>query len=54
MDPLSLVLSLLRPQDVGWNLIEGHNAWTLHFPARPNIVVFGHMVAGECEVRRQG
>ncbi|MHB8283509.1 MAG: cupin domain-containing protein [Caulobacteraceae bacterium] len=54
MDPLSHVLSLLRPQEVGWNLIEGHNAWSIRFPARPDIVVFGHMLSGDCEVSRQG
>ncbi len=54
MDPLSHVLSLLRPKDVGWNLIEGHDAWTIRFPARPDIVVFGHMLSGGCEVSRQG
>ena len=54
LDPLSHVLALLRPQDIGWNMIEGHDAWTIRFPARPDIVVFGHMIAGECQVRREG
>lgn len=54
MDPLSHVLSLLRPEEVGWNLIEGHDGWTIRFPARPDIVVFGHMISGECEVTVRG
>ena len=34
-------------------MIEGHDAWSLRFPPRPDIVVFGHMLAGaSCEVSR--
>ncbi len=51
MDPLSHVLSYLRPEEVGWNVIEGHDGWTIRFPARPDIVVFGHMLSGDCEVK---
>jgi AraC-like DNA-binding protein len=54
LDPLSQVLSLLRPEEVGWNVIEGHDGWTIHFPSRPDIVVFGHMLSGECEVMVRG
>lgn len=54
MDPLSHILALLRPREVGWRLIEGRGGWTLHLPPRRDIVVFGHLLEGALEVRRQG
>lgn len=53
MDPLSHILTLLRPQEVGWRLIEGRGGWTLDLPPRRDIVVFGHLLEGACEVRRE-
>ena len=54
VDPLSHILTLLRPLEVGWRLIEGRGGWTLHLPPRRDIVVFGHLLEGACEVRREG
>ncbi len=53
MDPLSHILALLRPREVGWRLIEGRGGWTLHLPPRRDIVVFGHLLEGALEVRRE-
>lgn len=50
MDPLSHVLTLLRPQAVGWRVVEAHNAWTIRFLPDPDVVVFGQMIEGECDV----
>jgi AraC-like DNA-binding protein len=52
MDPLSQIIGLLKPQAVGWRLVEAHNAFTISF--RPvNIVVFGQMIEGACHVERE-
>ena len=51
MDPLSQIIGLLKPQAVGWRVVEAHNAFTISF--RPvNIVVFGQMIEGACHVER--
>lgn len=54
LDPLSHILTLLRPREVGWRLIVGRGGWTLHLPPRRDIVVFGHLLEAACEVRREG
>ncbi|HEX4170411.1 MAG TPA: cupin domain-containing protein [Bryobacteraceae bacterium] len=52
MDPLSQVLGLLKPQAIGWRVIEAYGAWTINF--RPaNIVAFGQMIEGSCHVERE-
>ena len=52
MDPLSQIISLLKPQAVGWRVIEAHDAWTITF--RPsNVVVFGQMIEGVGHVERE-
>jgi AraC-like DNA-binding protein len=52
MDPLSQVIGLLKPQAVGWRVIEAHDAWTIGF--RPtNVVVFGQIIEGSCHVERE-
>src|SRR5665213_3458364 len=52
MDPLSQIISLLRPQAVGWRIVEAHNAWTIGF--RPtDVVVFGQIIEGDCHVERE-
>jgi AraC-like DNA-binding protein len=51
MDPLSQIVSLLKPQAVFWQVVEAHSAWTIGF--RPtNIVVFGQVIEGACRVER--
>ncbi|HEX4199817.1 MAG TPA: AraC family transcriptional regulator [Caulobacteraceae bacterium] len=52
MDPLSHVLTLLQPRAVSWRVVEAHNAWTLRFLPDSNVVVFGQMIEGECDVLR--
>lgn len=52
MDPLSQVLALLRPEAVGWRVVEAHDAWTIRFLPDPDVVVFGQMIEGGCEVVR--
>ncbi len=52
MDPLSQVITLLKPQAVFWRVVEAHDAWTIQF--RPtNIVVFGQIIEGACRVERE-
>ncbi|MFZ0687812.1 MAG: AraC family transcriptional regulator [Terriglobales bacterium] len=52
MDPLSQIISLLKPQAVFWRVVEAHGAWTIGF--RPtNIVVFGQIIEGTCHVERE-
>ena len=52
MDPLSQIIGLLKPQAVGWRVVEAHNAWTIGF--RPtNVVVFGQIIEGACHVERE-
>ena len=52
MDPLSQIIGLLKPQAVGWRVIEAHEAWTISF--RPtNVVVFGQVIDGACHVERE-
>lgn len=52
MDPLSQIIDLLKPQAVGWRLVEAHNAWTIGF--RPtDVVVFGQIIQGACHVARE-
>lgn len=51
VDPLSQLITLLRPQALQWRVVEAHNAWTLRFPA-VNAVVFGQVLAGTCHVER--
>ena len=53
MDPLSHVLTLLRPEAVGWRVIEAHDAWTLRFPAMRDAVVFGQVMAAGCDIARE-
>ena len=52
MDPLSQIIGLLKPQAVGWRVVEAHNAWTIQF--RPtHVVVFGQLIEGSCHVERE-
>ena len=52
MDPLSQVIELLKPQAVGWRVVEAHDAWAISF--RPtNVVVFGQIIEGACHVERE-
>ena len=52
MDPLSQIIDLLKPQAVGWRVIEAHGAWTIRF--RPtDVVVFGQILEGACHVERE-
>jgi AraC-like DNA-binding protein len=52
MDPLSQIIGLMKPQAVGWRVIEAHDAWTIAF--RPtNVVVFGQLIEGYCHVERE-
>jgi len=51
-DPLSQILDLLKPQAIGWRIVEAHNAWTIGF--RPTqVVVFGQIIEGTCHVERE-
>ena len=50
LDPLEHLLTLLRPEVVGWRVLEAHNAWTLRFVPQPNVVVFGQAILGDCDV----
>ena len=52
MDPLSHILTLLRPQAVEWRLIEAPMEWTLRFAPIPNVVIFGQAVDGAFDVVR--
>lgn len=52
MDPLSHVLALLSPRAAEWRSVEGRGGWTLRFLPAPEVVVFGQMVEGDCEVVR--
>ncbi len=52
MDPLSQIIDLLKPQAVGWRMVEAHDAWTIAF--RPtDVVVFGQIIEGACRVERE-
>jgi AraC-like DNA-binding protein len=52
VDPLSQILGLLKPQAVGWRVVEAHDAFTISF--RPtNVVVFGQLLYGTCRVERE-
>ena len=52
MDPLSQIISLLKPQAVGWRVVEAHDAWTISY--RPtDVVVFGQVIEGNCLVERE-
>ena len=52
MDPLSQIVGLLKPETVGWRVIEAHDAWTISF--RPtNVVVFGQLIEGACHIKRE-
>ena len=51
VDPLSQLITLLRPQALQWRVVEAHNAWTLRFPA-VNAVVFGQVLEGSIQVDR--
>ena len=53
MDPLSQILALLRPEAVGWQLFEAHNAWTLRFFPKPEVIVFGQAITGGCDILRE-
>ena len=51
-DPLSQIIDLLKPQAVGWRIVEAHDAWTISF--RPtDVVVFGQIIEGSCHVVRE-
>lgn len=52
MDPLSQIVGLLKPQAVGWRVIEAHDAWTISFHPT-NVVVFGQMIQGRCQIQRE-
>ena len=52
MDPLSEIIGLLKPQAVGWWIVEAHNAWTIGFQPT-NVVVFGQLIEGACHVERE-
>ena len=52
MDPLSQIVGLLKPQAVGWRVIEAHDAWTISFHPT-NVVVFGQIIEGACHVERE-
>ena len=49
MDPLSQVVSLLKPQPLYWRVIEAHDAWSIRFPTT-DVVVFGQLIEGGCQV----
>ena len=51
MDPLSQVLSLLKPSGVFWHLVEAQGDWKIGFNPE-NVVVFGQMLSGTATVRR--
>jgi AraC-like DNA-binding protein len=52
LDPLSQIIGLLKPQTIGWRVVEAHDAWTISF--RPtNVVVFGQIMEGACHVDRE-
>jgi AraC-like DNA-binding protein len=52
MDPLSQIIGLLKPQAVGWRVVEAHNAFTIGFHPT-NVVVFGQIIEGACHVERE-
>ena len=51
MDPLSQIIALLKPQAVGWRIVEAHDAWTIRF-LPSDVVVLGQMIEGTGRVER--
>lgn len=51
MDPLSQVISLLRPRELSWRMIAVQEPWAICFPA-VDAVVFGQMLEGKCTLER--
>jgi AraC-like DNA-binding protein len=51
MDPLSQILTLLKPKTVFWRIVEAHDAWTIGFQPS-DVVVFGQMIEGSSRVAR--
>ena len=51
MDPLSQVISLLRPRELSWRMIAVREPWAIRFPA-VEAVVFGQMIEGTCTLER--
>lgn len=51
MDPLSQVISLLRPRELSWRMIAVREPWAISFPA-VQAVVFGQMIEGACTLER--
>ncbi|XTI73109.1 AraC family transcriptional regulator [Acidithiobacillus sp. AC3] len=51
MDPLSHVISLLRPRELSWRMIAVQKPWAIRFPAA-EAVVFGQMIEGTCTLER--
>ena len=51
MDPFSQIVTLLKPQDIFWRVVEAHDAWTIRF-LPTDIVVFGQMIEGTARVER--
>ncbi|RBP16432.1 AraC-like DNA-binding protein [Roseiarcus fermentans] len=51
MDPLSQIITLLKPQAVFWRVVEAHDAWTIRF-LPSDVVVFGQMIEGAARVER--
>ena len=51
MDPLSQIIALVKPQAVGWRMVEIHGGRTIHLEP-PTVVVFGQMIEGGAAVER--
>jgi AraC-like DNA-binding protein len=49
IDPLSQVISLLKPQALAWRVIEAHDSWSIRFPTT-DMVAFGQMIEGRCRI----
>jgi AraC-like DNA-binding protein len=48
MDPLSDVLSLLKPQSYLSAGFDAAGAWCVEFPARPDVIKFNAVISGAC------
>lgn len=54
MDPLSSVVSLLRPRNYLSAGFEAGGDWAVHFPAQPNGIKTGAIAAGNCWLMVEG
>jgi AraC-like DNA-binding protein len=52
MDPLSQVVSLLKPRELTWGVRQARAPWAIRFP-QVKAVVFGQIIEGRCRVERE-